>query len=167
MGEGWGGGDSFLGDGLADLAKSLRKRKTEAEKLLWWHLRSKQINSLKFRRQQPIGPFIADFVCFEKRLVIELDGGQHAIEQEKDREREGWFNKEGFRILRFWNTEVLQNIEGVVEVMRRACLHHPPLTPPIKGGGYLTKFSAKLANSSLEILADSTQSRFVLKGLRR
>jgi very-short-patch-repair endonuclease len=135
MGEGWGGGDSFLGDGLADLAKSLRKRQTEAEKLLWWHLRSKQINSLKFRRQEPNGPYIADFVCFEKRLVIELDGGQHAVEQEKDKEREGWFYKEGFRILRFWNTEVLQNIEGVVEVIQRNCFNHPPLTPPIKGGG--------------------------------
>jgi very-short-patch-repair endonuclease len=135
MGEGWGGGETFLGDSLADLAKSLRKRQTEAEKLLWWHFRSKQINGLKFRRQQPIGPFIADFVCFEKRLVIELDGGQHAVEKEKDRQREGWFHKEGFRILRFWNTEVLQNIEGVVEVIQRNCFNHPSLTPPIEGGG--------------------------------
>ena len=102
---------------------------------MWWHLRSKRIDGLKLRRQEPIGPFIADFVCFEKRLVIELDGGQHALEQEKDREREDWFNKEGFQILRFWNTEVLQNIDGVEEVIRGACLHHPPLTPPIEGGG--------------------------------
>jgi len=135
MGEGWGGGDSFLGGALVNLAKLLRKRSTDAERLLWWHLRSKQIDGLKFRRQEPIGPFIADFVCFEKRLVIELDGGQHAVEQEKDRERDGWFNKEGFRILRFWNTDVLGNIEGVLEEIRGACLHHPPLTPPIKGGG--------------------------------
>jgi very-short-patch-repair endonuclease len=135
MGEGWGGGESFLGDSLVTLAKSLRKRSTDAEKLLWWHLRCKQIDGLKFRRQEPIGPFIADFVCFEKKLVIELDGGQHAVEQENDRVREGWFNKEGFRILRFWNTEVLHNFEGVVEVIRRTCLNHPPLTPPIKGGG--------------------------------
>jgi len=124
-----------LGDRLANLAKSLRKRQTDAGKLLWWHLRSKQSDGLKFRRQEPIGPFIADFVCFEKRLVIELDGGQHAVEKEKDRQREGWLHKEGFRILRFWNTEVLQNIEGVVEIIRRACLRRPPLTPPIKGGG--------------------------------
>jgi very-short-patch-repair endonuclease len=135
MGEGWGGGEWLLDDGLAILAKSLRKRQSEAEKCLWWHLRSKQIDGLKFRRQEPIGPFIADFVCFEKRLVVELDGGQHAVEQEKDRVREDWFNKEGFQILRFWNTEVLQNIDGVVAVIRRTCLSHPPLTPPIKGGG--------------------------------
>jgi very-short-patch-repair endonuclease len=83
MGEGWGGGESFLGDRLINLAKSLRKRPTDAEKLLWWHLRSKQIDGLKFRRQEPIGQYIADFVCFEKRIIIELDGGQHAMEQEK------------------------------------------------------------------------------------
>jgi very-short-patch-repair endonuclease len=135
MGEGWGGGESFLGDRLINLAKSLRKRPTDAEKLLWWHLRSKQIDGLKFRRQEPIGQYIADFVCFEKRLIIELDGGQHAIEQKKDRKREDWFTKEGFQTLRFWNCDVLKNIEGVIEVIRRACLHHPPLTPPIKGGG--------------------------------
>ena len=123
-----------LGDNLGNLAKSLRKKQTDAEKLLWWHLRGKQITGLKFRRQEPIGPYIADFVCFEKRLIIELDGGQHALEQEKDREREYWFNQEGFRTLRFWNTDVLQNIAGVVEVIRRTCLNHPPLTPPIKGG---------------------------------
>jgi very-short-patch-repair endonuclease len=135
MGEGWGGGESFLGDRLINLAKSLRKRPTDAEKLLWWHLRSKQIDGLKFRRQEPIGQYIADFVCFEKRLIIELDGGQHAIEQKKDRKREDWFTKEGFQTLRFWNCDFLKNIEGVIEVIRRACLHHPPLTPPIKGGG--------------------------------
>jgi very-short-patch-repair endonuclease len=121
MGEGWGGGESFLGDRLAVLAKSLRKRQTDAEKLLWWHLRSKQIDGLKFRRQEPVGPYIADFVCFEKRVVIELDGGQHALGQEKGKERETWFNKEGFRTLRFWNSDILGNIEGVLEEIRGAC----------------------------------------------
>ncbi len=89
---------------------------------------------MKFRRQEPIGPYIADFVCFENRLIIELDGGQHAIEQAKDQEREAWFKKEGFHLLRFWNHDVLQNIEGVLEVIRGTCFRHPPLTPPIKGG---------------------------------
>jgi very-short-patch-repair endonuclease len=110
-----------LGDSLVNLAKSLRKRQTDAEKLLWWHLRSKQINGLKFRRQEPIGQYIADFVCFEARLIIELDGGQHAGQQSQDQERESWFMGQGFRTLRFWNHEVLENIEGVVEVIREAC----------------------------------------------
>ena len=108
-----------MGDGLVILAKSLRKRQTDAEKLVWWHLRGKQINGLKFRRQEPIGQYIIDFVCFEKRLIIELDGGQHAVDQEKDRERQSWFNQEDFRSLRFWNSDVLENVEGVVEVIRR------------------------------------------------
>jgi len=121
MGVGWGGGESFLGDSLVNLAKSLRKRPTDAEKRLWRHLKSKQINGLKFRRQEPIGTYIVDFVCFEKRLIIELDGGQHASQQAQDQERESWFMSQGFITLRFWNNEVLANIEGVLEVIRRTC----------------------------------------------
>lgn len=120
MGEGLGGGESFLGDKLVNLAKSLRKRPTDAEIVLWRHLRSKQIDGLKFRRQEPIGQYIVDFVCFEKRLIIELDGGQHALQQARDQKRESWFKEQGFRTLRFWNNEVLRNIEGVLEVIRKA-----------------------------------------------
>jgi very-short-patch-repair endonuclease len=76
-----------------------------------------------------------DFVCFEKKLIIELDGGQHAEQQIQDQERDSWFREQGFRTLRFWNNEVLGNIEGVLEEIRKTCLGHPPLTPPIKGGG--------------------------------
>jgi len=115
------------------IARNLRKRFTEAEKLLWRYLRARQLEGLKFRRQQPIGNYIVDFVCFEKGLVIEVDGGQHAIEIEKDSERDKWLKGQKYEVLRFWNNEVLTHIEEVLEVIRERC--HPPLAPPIKGGG--------------------------------
>ena len=119
---------------IIGIAKNLRKRSTDAEILLWRHLRSKRLEGLKFRRQQPIGNYIVDFVCFEKRIVIEVDGGQHVIEKYKDNKRDKWLEGQGFKVLRFWNIEVLMNIQGVFEVIRENCLYHPPLTPPIKGG---------------------------------
>ncbi len=85
------------------------------------------------RRQQPIKDYIVDFVCFEKEIVIEVDGGQH-YENKKDKERDEWLRGEGFKVLRFWNNELLENIDGVLEEIRNNCLNHPPLTPPIKGG---------------------------------
>jgi len=120
---------------LNNIAKNLRNRPTEAEKLLWRHLRAKQLEGLKFRRQQPIDNYVVDFVCFEKRIVIEIDGGQHAIQRDKDIVRDKYLIENEFKILRFWNNEVLQNIEGVLEVIRENCLCHPPLSPlPSKGG---------------------------------
>ncbi len=73
---------------ITDIAKNLRRKSTNAERLLWRHLRAKQLEGLKFRRQQPVGNYIVNFVCFEKRIVIEVDGGQHAIEKDKDNERD-------------------------------------------------------------------------------
>jgi very-short-patch-repair endonuclease len=98
-------------------------------------LKSKNLEGIKFRRQEPVGDYIVDFVAFENRLVIEVDGGQHA-EDEKDKDilRDAWLRSQGFKVLRFWNNEVLQNLEGVLETIRLNCLRHPPLTPPIKGG---------------------------------
>ena len=119
---------------LVNTAKTLRKSQTDAEKLLWKHLRAKQMEGLKFRRQQPIGNYVIDFICLEKSLVIEVDGGQHA-DNKKDEERDAWLKSEGFKVLRFWNNEVLTNMKGVLEVIRENCLNHPPLTPPLKGGG--------------------------------
>jgi very-short-patch-repair endonuclease len=113
-------------------AKGLRRRSTDAERLLWKYLRTKQIEGLKFRRQEPIGKYIVDFVCFESRVIVEVDGGQHSIE--KDANRDTWLQSQGFAVLRFWNHDVLLNTEGVVEMIRASCLSHPPLTPPIKGG---------------------------------
>jgi very-short-patch-repair endonuclease len=113
---------------ITKLGKALRKRLTDAELLLWNHLRMKQIEGLKFRRQQPIDYYIVDFVCFENRIIIEIDGGQHA-ENSKDRERDMYLQRNGFKVLRFWNNEVLQNTNGVLEIIRENCLFHPPLNP--------------------------------------
>jgi very-short-patch-repair endonuclease len=120
-GEGEGGGDQ----GLSNFAKILRKRPTDAEKLLWKHLRGKQLENYKFRRQQPIDNYIVDFVCFEKRIVIEVDGGHHSIEIKKDNERNCYLRKQGFKILRFWNNEVMRNINGVMEVIQETLISSP------------------------------------------
>jgi very-short-patch-repair endonuclease len=99
------------------LARQLRKDLTEAEKYLWYVLRSKNLG-IKFRRQAVIGRYIVDFVCFEKRLIIEVDGEQHA-ENSVDTTRDQRLRQEGFKVLRFWNHEVLGNREGVVgEIMK-------------------------------------------------
>ena len=97
-------------------ARKLRADMTAAERKLWYALRDRRFAGFKFRRQVPVGPFIADFVCFQKRLVIEVDGGQHA-ESLQDRRRDRWFAANDFRILRFWNNEVLSNLEGVMAAL--------------------------------------------------
>jgi very-short-patch-repair endonuclease len=107
---------------LTATAKDLRKKSTEAERLLWHRLRAKQLEGLKFRRQEQIGRFIVDFVCYEKSLIIEAYGGQHAVEAEKDAERTDWLNSQGFHVLRFWNHEILTNIDGVLAVIQDHCL---------------------------------------------
>ena len=106
---------------LTGTARDLRKSSTDAERLLWRHLRAKQLAGLKFRRQEQIGCFIVDFVCYKASLIIEADGGQHMTDKEKDRERTLWLESQGFRVLRFWNHEILTNIEGVLEVVRTHC----------------------------------------------
>ena len=107
-----------MSNNITSIAKALRKRLTDTERLLWRHLRAKQLEGLKFRRQEPIGRYIVDFVCHEKRIVIEVDGGQHTIEKNKDAERDKWLNEQGYKVLRFWNNEVLTNIEGVLQTIR-------------------------------------------------
>jgi len=97
--------------------RQLRKNMTDSERVLWRHLRLRQISGYKFRRQQPIGKYIVDFVCFEKKLIIEVDGGHHAEQLACDVERSAWLEKEGFRILRFWDNQVLKEVESVEEVI--------------------------------------------------
>jgi very-short-patch-repair endonuclease len=97
---------------LTPVARKLRSDMTHAERKLWFALRDRRLGGIKFRRQVPIGPYVADFVCFDVRLVIEVDGGQHA-ESAPDSTRDQWCAENGFRILRFWNNDVLQNAEGV------------------------------------------------------
>ena len=97
-------------------ARELRKRMTVAERKLWFVLRDRRFAKFKFRRQAPIGRFIADFVCFERRLVIEVDGGQHA-DSVSDQRRDRWFAANGYRVLRFWNNEVMRNLDGVATLL--------------------------------------------------
>lgn len=121
---------------LIPLAKNLRKRATDAERLLWRYLRAKQMEGIKFRRQEPVGDYIVDFICFDRRIIVEIDGGQHARDENinKDKERDEWLRNQGFKVLRFWNNDVLNNINGVWEVIRAHCFCHPPLAPPVEGG---------------------------------
>lgn len=100
---------------LISIARVLRRNMTDVECKLWWHLRDKSLGH-KFRRQAPIGEFIVDFVCREKKLVIELDGDQHA-DSFQDKVRDAWLAERGYRVLRFWNNEVFENLEGVLEAI--------------------------------------------------
>jgi very-short-patch-repair endonuclease len=115
-------------------AKSLRSDMTDAELRLWSALRGHRLNGLSFRRQTPIGRFTVDFVCHDKRLVVEVDGGQHA-ENARDIERDRWLASKGYRVLRFWNHDVLRNRSGVLEMIVAAAAEHTPLpNPPPQGG---------------------------------
>ena len=91
------------------------------------------MHGLKFRRQQPIADYIVDFVCFEKKVVVELDGGQHAGQKTADEKRDQFLKTNGFTVLRFWNNDVFDNLSGVLEKISQACLHPSP-APPIEGG---------------------------------
>lgn len=115
-------------------AKSLRTNATEAEKLLWYKIRNRQILNLKFHRQQPIPPYIVDFYCEDRLLIIELDGGQH--NEEFDRIRTHFLEEKGYQILRYWNNDVLGNIEGVIEdLMNKMGSIAPHPNPLPKGEG--------------------------------
>jgi very-short-patch-repair endonuclease len=106
---------------LTGAARSLRRRSTDAEQRLWRHLRSRQLEGAKFVRQFPIGPHIADFACRDAHLVIELDGGQHS--PEADAPRTAIIEAFGYRIIRFWNNDVLTNTDGVLEAIRQELLN--------------------------------------------
>ena len=117
------------------IARNLRKKSIEAEKILWQRLRNRQLEGFKFRRQQVVGNYIVDFVNFKRKLVIELDGGQHAVEEDKDRERDHWLQAQGFEVLRYWNNEVFENLEGILEVIRERLLSPSPCpSHPRKAG---------------------------------
>ena len=103
---------------------------TDAEKLLWRHLRLRQFAGYKFRRQHPLGNYIVDFVCLEAALVLEVDGGQHAEYEDKDAIRTQWLEAKGLRVMRFWNNEVLSNIEGVKLAIWNCLLGVQPPSQP-------------------------------------
>ena len=98
-------------------AQRLRRETTEAERALWARLRCRQLLGYKFRRQQPLGRYVVDFVCLEKRLIVEVDGSQHQEQQAYDEARSGWLEQQGYKVLRFWNNEVLAETDAVVETI--------------------------------------------------
>jgi very-short-patch-repair endonuclease len=103
-------------------AAPLRRDATDVEKSLWSALRNRQIEGRKFRRQWTVGPYIADFACIEARLIVELDGGQHSPEADAARTR--FLEAAGYRVIRFWNTDMVEQREGVLEIIRNALLEH-------------------------------------------
>ena len=117
---------------LTPAAKRLRSDPTEAERHLWHVLRAKSLG-VKFRRQAVIGRYIVDFVCFEKKLVVEVDGGGHCASQ-GDIIRDEWLNDQGFEVLRFWNNDVFANLEGVFQKIEER-LKSPSLALPTRGRG--------------------------------
>jgi very-short-patch-repair endonuclease len=113
-------------------SRQLRSEMTDAESYLWQRLRARQIHGLKFRRQHPVGNYILDFACIEARLAIEVDGGQHNEMQINDDQRTALLEAQGWKVLRFWNNEVLQNIEGVLmELLDAITIDKSDVTPPI------------------------------------
>ena len=102
---------------LRNMARALRKQATDTEVYLWRYLKNRQMDGFKFRRQHPIGNYVVDFVNLEKKIIIEVDGGQHNMDP-RDKARDDWLHGEGYKVLRFWNNEVLNNVEGVLGIIR-------------------------------------------------
>lgn len=100
---------------LTSLARGLRHHQTDAEQRLWGCLRNRRLDGFKFKRQQPGNGYIVDFICLDKMLVVELDGGQHATQSGEDKIRTGYLNRCGFTVLRFWNNDIFSNLRGVLE----------------------------------------------------
>jgi len=117
---------------IHDNARALRNGATDAERKLWQHLRGRQLFDFKFRRQYPIAGYIADFACVEAQLVIELDGGQHLEQVQYDAERSRKLAINGYKVLRFWNDDVLLRTELVLEQICRELQPHP--SPPLHAG---------------------------------
>lgn len=116
-------------------AQQLRNSATNAERFLWRHLSRRQLHGFKFSRQMPVGPFICDFLCREKQLIVEVDGGQHA-ENHRDAARTAFLETQGYRVIRFWNNDVMQNVDGVLQVIGSALQNWPtPQSPPASGRG--------------------------------
>ncbi|MBI4668949.1 MAG: endonuclease domain-containing protein [Elusimicrobia bacterium] len=119
---------------ILPLARALRRNPPDAELKIWYLLRDRQLGGYKFRRQFPIGPYIADFCCWKKRLIVELDGGQHAEQADKDAQRTCYLNSQGFRVLRFWDNETLTQTHAVLEKILEA-LEEPSPCPLPRGEG--------------------------------
>src|SRR6266700_976406 len=119
--------------GRVSTARRLRKNQTDAERILWLRLRDRRLNGLKFRRQVPIGRYVVDFFCADAHLIVEVDGGQHATADETNRTRT--LEAMGFLVLRFWNNDVHENIDGVLESILIYSIGPNPLTPTLSPAG--------------------------------
>ena len=162
---------------LKTFARNMRAAPTDAEVIVWRQLRAHRFAGHKFKRQQPIGSYIADFVCFEAKLIVEVDSGQHN-DSAADKLRDGWLRSQGFAVLRFWNNEVSQNLEGVLtriletltpspsvlagraarcigQPFRRGgtCASKPRLLPPPPEGREAVRLGAVPANERLSYLS--------------
>ena len=131
-------------------AKVLRKRATPSEKLLWRQLRMKQFAGWKFRRQQPVGPYIVDFYCSEAPLAVELDGESHVGRERADAAREQYLREQGIAVLTFWDSDVFGNLAGILQQIYTHCKGEradpSPQPPPARGGGAGERRSAKGAS---------------------
>jgi len=157
-GHGWGARRNESWKEYLRKARVLRKNLTDAEQKLWRSLRQLQ-TGVKFRRQFPVVPYIVDFICLEKNLIVEIDGGHHN-ENRKDRVRDDALNAQGFRILRFWNNEVLENIEGVLLTIKSALSDTPhPNLPPLQGGKAMWTSLSPAAKRIMEIASDGLARR--------
>ena len=116
-------------------ARSLRETPTDAESLLWYHLRDRRLANFKFRRQRPIGPYFADFACLEAKLIVELDGGQHVEAAGYDEDRTRFIEAQGYRVLRFWNNEVMAQTDAVRERILQALQEDNPHPSPLPQAG--------------------------------
>jgi len=124
--------------GIKRRARRLRHAATDAENLLWSKFRARQFTGVKFRRQHPVGPYIVDFAVIGARVIVEIDGGQHASRVEPDARRTGFLESRGYRVLRFWNHEVFENIEGVLAAIAAALETPSPRPSPAGGRGRKT-----------------------------
>ncbi len=116
------------------MARKLRRAQTDAERALWFQLRDRRLNGLKFRRQMPIKSYVVDFCCESARLIIELDGGQHDVRSACDAKRTADLEAYGYLVLRFWNNDVLNNLNGVVETIATTASQEPPHPNPLPNG---------------------------------
>ena len=116
-------------------SRELRNNPTDAERRLWTAIRNRQLNGTRFNRQVPIGPYICDFVSRLTGLIIELDGGHHALDQKKDSRRTVFLEQHGYRVLRFWNNDVIDNLDGVLGVIVAALGDKPSPNPSRNAGG--------------------------------
>ena len=127
--------DAGVSSNQRSRARAMRGAPTDAELRLWRLLRDRRLSGFKFRRQVPVGPYIVDFLCVGAKLIVEADGSQHA-ESPRDNVRDAYLESQGWKVLRFWNNEVLQNREGVLETILRACKQTliRPFGPPSPRG---------------------------------